>query len=252
MPLSGTRDVAPLLAGAPLLEGLGTEPCELRRAEILQFMFEIDSSALLTPLPKALHPTLPSTVTFLVWRCPEGPGGPFTLAQVRIGCRAGVRPRGFPTASYCDCGAEPAAAEPLRRRWGFECRPGSVRLRHLHDRVVATVQRDGSEILHVELVDPQPISGADIQYTANMNLARVPRDGGEVPRLVQVDPEYTIHRAERGRPSIVSFDAAAWEAEGVRPVYPVAATFAVCDITLPRLRYIMDPELPAMQGTETV
>jgi hypothetical protein len=250
MPLSGTRDVAPLVVEAPLMEGLQTEPFELHRAEILQLMFEVESSAMLSLLPKALHPTIPPTVTFVVWRCPEGPAGPFSLAQVRIGCRAGVRPRGFPSTSYCE--AEPAAAEPLRARWGFECRPGVVRLRHLHDRVVASVERDGREILNVELVDPQFISGGDVQYTANMNLARVPREGGVAPRLVQVDPEYTFHRAERGRPRIVTFDRAAWNAEGVEPVYPVSATFATCDVTLPRIRYIMDPDRPAMEGTETV
>ncbi|HZQ34286.1 MAG TPA: acetoacetate decarboxylase family protein [Dehalococcoidia bacterium] len=251
MPLSGVRDVAPLVDQAPAMEGLKTEPAELRGAGILHVMYEIAGAAMLAVLPKALHPTIPPTATFWVWHCPESEAGPFTLAQVRIGCRAGVRPRGWPTAAYCDSAQ---AAEWLSKRWGFPCREGQheVRLRHLHDRVVATVRSGGSEILHVELVDPQPISGADVQYTASMHLARVPYADGLKPRLVQVDPEFTFHRAERGRPQVASFDQAAWKAEAVDPVYAVSATYAVADITLPRIRYVMNPDLPAMQGTEAV
>ena len=249
MPLSGVRDVAPLVEQAPALDGLKTEPAELRGAGILHVMYEIASSDMLDILPKALHPTIPPTVTFWVWQCPESEAGPFTLAQVRIGCRAGVRPRGWPTAAYCDSAQ---AAEWLSKRWGFPCRRGEVRLRHLHDRVVATVKAGSSEILHVELVDPQPISGADVQYTASMHLARVPYADGPKPRLVQVDPEFTFHRAERGRPQLASFKQAAWNADNVNPVYAVSATYADADVTLPRIRYVMNPDLPAMQGTETV
>ena len=249
MPLSGTREIASLLESAPHMSNLKTEPLEIHRADVLHLMFEIDSAPMLALLPPSLHPTIPPTVTFVIWRCPDGPAGPFSLAQLRVGCRAGVRPRGIPLASYCD---SPEATEPLRSRWAFNCRPGSVQLRQMHDRVVGRVESGGREILRVELIDPEYISGADVQYTANMNLAQVERDGGVKPRLVQIDPEYTFYKAQRGRPQILNFDRAAWNAEGVEPVYPVAATMASCDITLPRLRYIMDPDLPALQGTETI
>src|SRR5262245_34609856 len=119
MPLYGVRDVSPLLADAAEMESLDTAPAEIERAEVLQVMFEIASGPMLELLPPALHPTIPPTVTFTFWRCPDGPVGPFALALVRAGCRAGVRPRGFLLASYCD--AEPAA-EGLRSRWGYNCR----------------------------------------------------------------------------------------------------------------------------------
>lgn len=249
MPLSGVRDISPLVAGAPELESLGTEPLELKRAEILHLMFELASSTMESLLPKALHPTIPPTVTFIVSSFPDGPAGAFNLAQVRIGCRAGIRPRGFLLASYCD---NDQAAELLRSRWGFDCRPGSVKLRHQHDRAVGSVEAGGKTILDAQLIDPEFISGGDVQYTATMNLVRLNRDGGLQPRLLQVDPEYVFHRAQRGRPQLVSFDHAAWNAQGVEPVYPVSATIATCDMTLPKLRYIMDPDLPAMQGTEAL
>ena len=246
MPLLGNRAIEPLLRDAATMPDTDTEPLELAGVSVLQLMFEIDSGAMLDLLPAALHPTIPPTVTFVVWQATDGPLGPFTLAQVRVGCRAGVRPRGFPVASYI---AGEKAAEALRTRWGFNCQPGDVRLRRYHDRDTAIVTVGGRTVLSAELVDPQPISGADVQYTANMNLARLTRDGETRPWLVQVDPEFTFRRAERGRPHLISFDAAAWQAAEMRVVFPVSATLATCDMTLPALRYISDPDRPTLQGT---
>jgi hypothetical protein len=33
---------------------------------------------------------------------------------------------------------------------------------------------------------------------------------------------------------------------------PISATFTTADVTLPKLRYVCNPELPAMQGTTKV
>ena len=248
MPLYGVRDTETLLHYAPEMESLSTEPVELPRAEVLQVMFEIDDQWMQRLLPRALHPTIPPTATFVFWRVPESPWGAFNLAQVRVGCRAGVRPRGFPVASWCD--SEQASAA-LGSRWGFNCRPGTVRLQRYYDRVEGSVSAGNRPVLQVALVDPQAISGGDVQYTANMNLARVRRESGLEPRLVQVDPEFTFHRADRGRPVVERFERDPGTG-GVMPVDPVSASVTVCDITLPRIRYIVDPERPALQGTETV
>jgi hypothetical protein len=249
MPLLGVRPVEPLLRDAATLTDTDVAPLLLPRVDVLQVMYEIESADVLDLLVPALHATIPSTVTFVFWHAADGPLGPFTLAQVRAGCRAGVRPRGLPLASYID---SEQASEALRSRWGFNCVPGGVRLRRYHDRATGTVEVGGREILKVQMIDPQPISGADVQYTANMNLARLTLDGETRPWLVQVDPEFTFHRAERGKPQLTSFDPAAWQAEGMRPVFPVSATVTSCDITLPALRYISDPERPALQGTVTL
>jgi hypothetical protein len=248
MPLYGTRDVDALLEHAAVMERLDTEPVELPRVEVLQVMFEIDDAWMQRLLPRALHPTIPPTATFVFWRCQDGPFGPFELAQVRAGCRAGVRPRSLLLASWCNADG---AAEALRSRWGFNCRPAEIHLRHNYDRVTGTVETGDRTVLQVSLLDPQAISGADVQYTANMNLARVRRDSDPEPRLVQIDPDYTFHRAERGRPSVDLFERDP-STGGVVPVYPVSATFAVCDITLPRIRYLVDPDRPAIQATEPV
>jgi hypothetical protein len=250
MPLSGTADVAALADGAPLMPGLDTEPWRLEGAEILHLMFEIDDSDMGALIPPALHPTIPPVAVFSIARFPESPVGPFMLAQVRAGCRAGVRPRGFLLRAYSDSAN---ACEALATRWGFAVEQGGVALRRYHDRITGDVRAGDREVLRMTLVDPQPISGGDVQYVASMQLARVAEDGEEEKlTLIQVDPEYTFHRAERGRPQIEAFEPEAWAAEGLRPVYPVHASFAQVDTGLPLIRYIMDPKLPALAGTRTV
>lgn len=249
MPLLGTLDVGRLLDDAPRMASIGAEPWAIETAEILQLAFEIDDRAMVEILPPALHPTIPPTVLFTVARYPDSPAGPFTLAQTRIGCRAGVRPRGFLLHAYCD---SDRACEALASGWGYACTPGDVHLRRFHDRIVGTVVSDGSEILRVALVDPEPISGADIQYVANMNLTRVSDADGERLALVQVDPEYRFHRAERGRPQLDTFAREAWRAEGVDPVYPIIASFAVADTGFPQIRYVCDVDRPAIAGTRKV
>lgn len=249
MPLSGTLDIRMLAGDAPRLASLHPDPWELEDAQVLQLMYEIDDAHILGLLPPALHPTIPPVVTFTVARFTESPVGPFTLAQARLGCRAGVRPRGFLLRAYCDAAA---ARDALASGWGYDCRDGEISLHRYHDSITTTVHADGADVLRASLVDPEPISGGDIQYTANMNLARVDEGGGEQALLVQVDPEYRFHHAERGRPRIDVFAREAWAARGVEPVYPVAATFARCDTGLPRIRYVCDPNKPALVGTREV
>ena len=246
MPLLGTRPIDDLERDAPEMESLDTESMVLEKVEILQAMSEIDAGVMEEVLPPALHPTIPPTVTVLFTRVPGGPHGPFSMAQVRIGCRAGVRPRGYLLSAVVD---SEEAGRQLARRWGYRVRQGSVDLRRNYDRVTGTVEVDGTTILEVVLVDPEAVSGGDIFYIANMHPARTPMG----PRLVQVDPEYVFHRAERGRGLLLNtFDAAAWGEPRLRPVAPVSASVAVADVTLPALRYVSRLDVPALQGTEKV
>jgi hypothetical protein len=249
MPIAGTLDVSPRVRDTALASDLATEPVVLPRAEILQVMFEIDSAHIDDMLPPAVHRTDPPIATFVFVKATDSPWGPFTLAQTRIGCRAGARPRGFVTGGYIDnLDAEPA----LAGGWGFSLGAASLALGGRYHDVEAEVRLDDRPILVTSLVDPVPLSGAEIQFAASMQLARVVREGGEQPRLVQVDPELTFHRASRGRPRLDVFEADAWGDGRIKPVYPVSAWYAMCDLTLPRVRYICDPAVPAFQGTEKV
>jgi len=245
MPFFGTRDGATLLDGAPVMRDLDTAPWEIERAEVLNLIFEINDEKMVDLLPKALHPTIPPIIYFSLHKLPDSPVGPFLLAQARIGCRAGVRPRGFLTAAYVDT---KAAADALAGQWGFTVRVGDVALHRYHDRVQMTVSDGGRVILDAALLRPEPVSGGDVQYVANMNFARV----DDKPLLVQVDPEFTFHKAERGRPSVSQFVGEAWNAEGVQVAYPVSASFAVADTGFPAIRYVVNPDVPALAGSRKV
>jgi hypothetical protein len=140
------------------------------------------------------------------------------------------------------------AARALTSRWGYGYRPGDVRLARQYDAVTGTVCVDGRIILDVSLRDPDPLGPHDIQYTASMHLARTPRG----VRLVQVDPTFAVQRAERGRPHLAAFAAAAWGDARIVPTHPVSASIAVADVTLPKLRYVCRPDVWAFEGTETL
>src|SRR5687767_10050242 len=95
MPLFGLLDPAALAASSvPEMPDWDTEAWTLPRAEVLQLAWEVspDTRAL---LPRAMHPAVPSYVTFFVTRYPESPIGEFLLAQLRLMGRAGAHPRGF-------------------------------------------------------------------------------------------------------------------------------------------------------------
>src|SRR4051794_31454757 len=200
MPIVGSLDVSPLTAGAATIGAFATEPLVLERTRLLQVMYEIDAGGMADVIPPALHPTVPPTITVTFWQVAAGPLGAFALAQVRIGCRAGVRPRGYAIATFID---EPVAADRLAAGWGYQCTIADVALKTYHDRVVGSVELDGRRRLEASLADPEPISGADVFLAATMQLARTPLG----VKLVQVDPELTFHKADRGHPSIETFDA---------------------------------------------
>ena len=100
--LFGTADVEALAANAPVMERLDTEPLVLPDAWVLQVTYEMPSTAREVLLPPALHPTDPPLVSWTFLRCASGPLGAFALAQLRIECRSGLRPRGFLVASVID------------------------------------------------------------------------------------------------------------------------------------------------------
>lgn len=247
MPLTGTRDLTAAAADAPLLAAFDTAPWELRGAQHLQLHFELGGESRTDLLPPALHPSMPPTLLVNATHVPESEAGPFTLATVRVGCRAGARPRGLLMRGYCD---SPAATAALRERWGLPVEAARVTLRAGYAHAACEVERDGAPLLAGELIDPQPITGGDVQYLATLALARAARDGAERTRLVQVDPDYVFHRAQRGRPRLTAFDAAAWALPGARAAHPVSASLTTVDLTLPRLRYLVDPDQPPLKAVE--
>lgn len=248
MPTFGTLETGRVADRLPAMRDLDTEAWALPGAEILQLAFEVPR-ATAALLPRAMHPAIPPYATIWVIRYPESPVGPFTLAQLRLMGRAGAHPRGLVLGGVS---STPEAATALRERWGLPVVPGQVTLTRRHDRITATVTRDGATVLDAGLVDPEPISGSDVQYIHSVTLARAPLDGKTGPLLVQVDSRYTLKRADRGRPHVSVLVPAAWNADPLRLLEPIAATATSSDTDLPRIRFVMDVEVPVVRGTRRI
>jgi Acetoacetate decarboxylase (ADC) len=248
MPLAGSLDIRDLLEGAPTAKLDERELC-FEDVDILQVLYELKIDDRESLLPPALNPTIPIVVSFLVYRAKESSFGPFHLAQVRLTARAGVRPRSYLVSARCD---NEALAERLAAGWGFRVQPGSIGLRRFHDRIEAEVTAGGQAILRIGMLDPEPMSGHDIQYPPGMHLAQVRQSGITRPRLIQVDSEYEFRRADRGRPQLMAFDAAAWGDVRLVPIEPVSASFAACNMTIANVRYVCNPDIAASESTEKV
>jgi hypothetical protein len=156
-----------------------------------------------------------------------------------------VRPRGFVTGAACD---NPAAAAALASGFGYPALAAEIRWQRAYDTVLLEVARGGETILAFEGADPDPLAPSDVQFSGTLNLADTPRGW----RLVQVDPELKPARAERLRPKLAAFSAAAWGDPRLDPYYPVSASITLADVTIPALRFVCRPEELAFSGTEKV
>jgi hypothetical protein len=110
------------------------------------------------------------------------------------------------------------------------------------------VEFEGATILDATLERPHYISGNDVLYTPNLNLARV----GNETKLVHQEMEYVIGRAQRGETVLKTFEAAAFGDARVVLRQPLPATIIQTKVTYTGVRYLVDPERPAMVGTETI
>lgn len=243
--LVGTADLAELGARAPQLPAFATEALALGGVEVFQACFEMRAASREALLPPGLHPTNPATAIFLAWRCAESPWGPFSLVQLRIGCRSGVRTRGFVWSAACDV---PDAARELTARWGFPARPTQIALSRRYDGCALRVEQGGRTALAIDGQDPDPLSADDVQYTGTLTLAHTPRG----LRLVQIEPRTALERAERLRPRLAAFDAEAWGSAALTPYHPVSASIGVGRIEVPPVRFVCRPDVLAFQGTESV
>jgi hypothetical protein len=243
--LTGRADIEVLASGAATLDRLDTEAVEFPNAEVLQVLCEIESGDIESLFPPALHPTLPGLVSWQLMHCPESPWGPFRLANTRIQCRSGVRPRAFVLSGRID---NEAARDALSSGWGYPLLMGEIEFRHGYDSVEAAVFEDDLSLLEIGLRNPEPLDAGDVQYVSDCHIAHTPRG----IRLVQVDPIIEATRAERGAPEVHHFEALEWGEEGVVPNYPVSASIVSAHITVPQLRYLCLPNQLAFTGTEVL
>jgi hypothetical protein len=225
---------------APVLASPAAEPVALGTAEIFQAAFEHAGPRGETFLPAGLVPTIPTLVTMLAIRVPDGPHGGFTVAQVRVSCRSGARARALVVATAID--ASPEASAWLAAGWGIGGDEAAVRYERRYDRVRVT-----APWFDVAIDGPGPIGVDDVQYVTGLHP--VVTEAGD--RLAQVELEVTLARVERGRPVLRSFTAPAGAA-ALDPRFAVAATTALGELTLPQVRFVLHPDVPAHLGTERV
>ncbi|MFN8559365.1 MAG: acetoacetate decarboxylase family protein [Dehalococcoidia bacterium] len=243
--LSGTANIDQLAARAVTMASFDTEPFNTDNLDVLYAVYEIAHEGRDALLPAGLHPTEPGHATFVFYRAHESAWGPFQMALARIGCRSGARPRGFVLQSYCD---NPEVGRQFRERFGFRCDPAEISFIMRYSGGTASVKVDGRTIFDMILRDPLTLTGADIQYINSITLAHTPMG----LRLVQVEPEYTVHRAERAKPVLQSFDSEAWGSPLLKPVHPVSASLCKVDFTWPTLRFVQKPDIWAFDGTEQI
>ena len=243
--LAGTGDLAALSRRAPRLAGFDGEVLAIPGVELFQATWELGGLAPEAAFPPALYPTLPVLAVLSIRRAAAGPLGPFRLAELRLSCRSGVRPRQLLAASFAE--GETARAA-LNERFAFGAAPARVRLDRFYDRVEASVERDGARVLELAGGAPLPLAAGDLQFFSSVHPAETPKG----LRLVQVDGELAVARAERAEPRLLRFDAAAYGLPGARLACPVAAFVAVGDWTLPRIRFVSRADVPSFAGTERV
>jgi hypothetical protein len=243
--LMGTADLESFGRGAPRLDSFPEAPLTLAGVELLQATFELAGPGVESLFPPGLHPTLPVLAVFAFWRVDEGPLGAFTLAQLRLSCRSGARPRQLLVSSFVD---GERAREALNASFAFGARAARVELARFYDRAEARVAVDGRTLVALHVGAPLPLATSDLQFFASVHPAHTPKG----LRLVQIDTDYAITRAERGGPVLDGFDAVGFGTPNVRPAWPVAAFVALGDVTLPRVRFVVRPDVLAFEGTEPV
>jgi hypothetical protein len=249
MPRFGTLDVNEFGAHAPEIDGFGTERLSLKNAQVLNVSNEISAIGSDALIPPAMNPSIPPYIQCTAMVFPESPWGPFSTGELRLVGRAGFRPRAITFKTYVD---NPAAARELARQWGFPVAPGKTRIHVRHERIIVDIHDDKDRrVLEAEMVDREGISGSDIQYIASMHLARNRKDGKL--SLVQVDPDYVFTKVERGLSHFISIDQETWGARGlITPTNPIISTYAQCEVILPQIRFICDPNVNALVSTVRV
>jgi len=243
--LVGTADPARFEKDAPTLARFDAAELPLRDCVFVQALCEVESEPMCAMLPPGLHPTLPPVAGFGAYAVADSEWGPFRLAQLRIECRSGLRPRGLLVGAVVDSEAARAA---LAARFGFRAVLGEVEIARAYDETRLRVARSGRRWLDLALRSPQRLGETDTQFVSSLHPAHTPRGF----RLVQVDIEHAVTRAERGRLEIVAFDAAAWGEPTLRPTVALPGVIGRADVSIRPLRFVCRPDVLAFQGTEPV
>ncbi len=219
---------------------------ELPDAQFLQINWEVLDEGAIELTPPSLHPSIPPFASFFAGRYPESPVGPFSLVQTRLVVRAGIRPRALCLGAVCD---SPAATDALREHWGYPVQLGDVTVARRHDQVRFTAALDGRTVADLGVHTADVINGSDLMTFDNLNPVTV--DGR--PTLIQIDPEYTIQQADRGRPTLSLPDPHALGMRGLLHLAsPIIGFTFRADTDMVPVRFTIDVVEPAVTSGKRV
>jgi hypothetical protein len=244
MPIYG--GYTPGVAGLPAIRALAEDRIDIEAAQTLTFTFEVLSEAAIAALPAALHPPFPTYCSLVVRRHDDGPYGAFTTAELRLHARATNHYVGYCLGAFTD---NEKACAWLRNAYGLPCSvAGTVTLNKRHYGFEATVAEGDRNLLAAVQATPGFISGNDILYVQNSNLAAL--DG--VPTLIAEEFEYAIREAKRGAATFHAFDIAAFGAPTLTVSNHLPSTWTAGSWSYMPVRFTIDPARPAMAGTRKI
>jgi hypothetical protein len=244
--LCGTRSLDAATAALPAVGAPDPERLALRDVEIHYCLMEMPLADAVAGLPPSLHPSIPGHLAASFYRVPDSPCGPFELAVVGIGCRAGIRPRILTTSAFV---TSAAAASLLRARCGFDCAVAEVRTRSGYHGANSSVTVDGRAVLALSTSAPEVVigGGAAVKYPAALNLVRAPSGA----TLLQVDIGYEYKETTRGTLAVEVFDPQRLGLPG-KPSFPICGTRSVVDMEVHPWRTLIDIRRLAEDGGTSV
>jgi hypothetical protein len=243
MPVFGT--LKPDLSRLRKIKALADERIDIKTTETLTFTFEVLAKDAIAALPPCYHPPFPTYCTLAVRKHADGALGPFTVAELRLHARAGSHYVGVCLGAFTDS-AEAAAW--MGDAYGASIDVAEVRLTKRHFGYEATVSRDGKPLLDGLQKMPGFISGSDVLYVQNHNLALL---DGEAT-VVAEEFEYIINEARRGEAAFTVLDLAAFGAPTLKISNHLPSTWTSGTWSYMPVRFLMDPGKHAMAGTRRV
>ena len=241
----GSADIETLAKDAATIESFGKSEIVFEDVVCFQMTMEMRNQAREAVLPRGLHPTVPATLSMQAWKVGRSPFGEFKMVVCRIGCRSGVRARGYSTRVYANTQVSVSA---LRQQFGFSTQFAEVDFRHSFDGTDVSVIFESSIIFEAACLDPEPMGNSDVQYSGTLNLAHTPKG----LRLVQLEADHVASQVERLSSRLMSFDGEAWGNSLLDPYTVVSASLAYETVTFLPVRFVCKPEELAFTGTESV
>jgi hypothetical protein len=241
MPIFG--GYKPAADGLRAVEQLAVDRVDVEAAQTATFTVEVLADAAIAALPAALHPPFPTYCSIVVRRHEDSPFGSFTTAELRLHARATNHYVGYVLGGFTD---NALACAWLRNAYGAPIEVAEiVSLNKRHYGYEALVVSGGERVLQARIETPGYISGADVLYVQNSNLAIF----AGAPTLIAEEFEYAIKEARRGQPHFTTLDLSAFGAPTLTVSNELPATWTTGTWSYLPVRFTIDPMRPAAAGT---